>query len=159
MIFHLSIDAHEPKRVADVLARLWDADAYPFPPVGEGSWMVIAEDGRGSAIEVYPRGVRLAPGEGDADVYGYMGEAVDHTPTHFAVATPWTEAHVHEIAAAEGWRACTQSRGGMFRVIEVWLENRVMVEVLTDEMQAEYLAAVTPANWRAALERGRPAAA
>lgn len=157
MIFHLSIDAHDPQRVATALARIWGSECYPFPPVGEGSWMVIADDGRGSAVEVYPRGVALTPGEGDADAQGLMGEGSAYVPTHFAVATPWTEARVHEIAAAEGWRSCTQSRGGMFRVIEVWLENRVLVEVLTDEMQAEYLAAVTPANWQATLQRGRAA--
>jgi hypothetical protein len=147
MIFHLSIDADDPKRVATALANLWGCEAYPFPPVAEGSWIVLIDDGRGSAIEVYPRGTVLAPGEGEemAQARQVAGERL--TPTHFAVATPWSEATVREIAAAEGWRVTTQSRGGRFDVIEVWIENRVMVEVLTDEMQDAYLAATTPGAW------------
>jgi hypothetical protein len=159
VIFHLSIDADDPARTAAALARLWDCEAYPFPPIGENSWMVIADDGRGSAIEVYPRGVVLEPGEGDGDVRGATAEPVARTALHFAVATPWSEAEVKAIAAAEGWRAVTHTRGGMFRVIEVWVENRLLVEVLTAEMQAEYLAAATPEAWRAALAAGRPQAA
>jgi hypothetical protein len=53
---------------------------------------------------------------------------------------------VFAIAAREGWEAKYRRRGGAFGVIELWLENRVMIEVLTDEMQAEYLSMRLPAG-------------
>jgi hypothetical protein len=36
-----------------------------------------------------------------------------------------------------------------FDVIEFWIESATMIEVLTDEMHAHYLAFATPANFRA----------
>jgi hypothetical protein len=67
------------------------------------------------------------------------------TATHAAVASPLTEAEVFAIAARERWEAKYRKRGGAFGVIELWIENRVMLEVLTAEMQAEYLAMGKPA--------------
>jgi hypothetical protein len=49
------------------------------------------------------------------------------------------------------------SRGGVFRVIEFWVENQFMFEVLTAEMEREYLERVTVEGWRAMLESGPPA--
>jgi hypothetical protein len=43
-------------------------------------------------------------------------------------------------------------------VIEFWLEDGVMLEVLTADMQAEYLAFMKPQTWRAVLAAGAPAA-
>lgn len=48
------------------------------------------------------------------------------------------------------------SRGGLFDVIEVWLENVLMIEVLTAEMQAEYQAAFTVETWTAMLDAAEP---
>ncbi len=46
MLFHVSIDADDPKHVAAVFAELWNGRAVPFPPVAEGSWMALAGDER-----------------------------------------------------------------------------------------------------------------
>jgi hypothetical protein len=146
MIFHLSIAAKEPQRVAGVIAELWRGRAMPFPPVAKGSWMAVAGDARNSLIEVYPFGAELAPASGDADAH-----AVDNpqpsplTATHAAVASPLTEQEIYALAEREGWTAKYRKRGGFFGVIEFWLENRVMLEVLTAEMQAEYLQGAPPA--------------
>jgi hypothetical protein len=148
MIFHLSIDADDPRRVALAIAQLWGCEAYPFAPVGEGSWIAVADDGRNSAVEVYKRGVALAPGEGEATVQPRAGAAVSYTPTHMAIATSLSETEVLALGAAEGWRAVRRSRGGAFDVIELWIENRLMVEVLTPEMQAQYLERAAPQAWR-----------
>jgi hypothetical protein len=50
------------------------------------------------------------------------------------------------IAHREGWAAKYRKRGGVFGVIELWIEGRQMLEVLTPDMQAEYLAAMTKEN-------------
>ncbi len=140
MLFHVSIDAEDPRHVAEVIAELWGGAAAPFPPVIEGSWMALAGDDRNTTVEVYPRGAELVPGEGDADAYGRIGMPQPRSSTHFAMATAMDRAQVAAIADREGWPVKYRSRGGMFGVMELWVEGTRMIEVLTPEMQAEYLA-------------------
>ena len=61
------------------------------------------------------------------------------------------------IAAREGWGAKYRKRGGMFGVVEMWIDGRQMIEVLTPEMQVEYRAGMTVAGWKAMLAAGAPA--
>ena len=92
-------------------------------------------------IEVYPRGTELVEVPGDADAKGLDGSAPrPHSPTHFAIGTQLTADQIFAIARREGWPAKYRKRGGQFGVIEVWIEGWRMIEVLTPEMQQEYLA-------------------
>jgi len=141
MIFHFSIAADDPARVARVIAQLWAGTARIFPPVGEGSAVAIAGDNSGTTVEIYARGTELVPGEGDADAYAAINrQAPRLTATHAAIATALSQADVLAIAEREGWLAKYRNRGGFFGVIELWLENTTLVEVLTPEMQDEYRA-------------------
>lgn len=151
MLFHLSIAAHDPRNVAQVIAEIWGGEALPFPPVSDNGWIALADDDRGSAIEVYPVDTVLREAEGDADAYGETAVTSPFTATHAAIATALDEGAVMAIAAREGWPAKYRKRGGAFGVIEMWIERRQMVEILTPPMQAEYLASVSVANWRAML--------
>jgi hypothetical protein len=158
MLFHASIPARQPEHVARVIAELWNGQATPFPPC-PGGWIALAGDDRNSAVECYPQDTVMEPGVGDE-----MTQFVPNPPSsrvsafHLAIATPLSEAEVHAIAARESWRSvrCTRGRG-MFDVIEFWLENALMVEVLTAEMQADYLNNFTMAKWSAMLAAGAPA--
>lgn len=154
MIFHASIPTEQPERVARVAAELWGGKAYPFPPC-PGAWVAWAGDDRNSGIECYPAQTVVHPGQG-ADMCAFVPDQRVSRASgfHLAVATPLTEAEVHAIAAREGWRSVRCSRGGAFDVIEFWLENALMIEVLTDEMQADYLANSTVAKWEAMLAAG-----
>ena len=56
---------------------------------------------------------------------------------------PLEPEHVEAIGAREGWRAKTFGRGmkghkPFFHVIEFWLENRLMIEVVSPAMAREY---------------------
>ena len=62
--------------------------------------------------------------------------------THGAIATPLDDAEVLAIARREGWPAKYRKRGGLFGVIELWIEGHQMMEILTPGMQSEYLAAM-----------------
>ena len=160
MLFHLSIDARDPRHVANVIAELFGSGkAAPFPPVAEGSWVALALDERNTTVEVYPRGTVLQEAPGDADGVGLPDPArgADFgVATHFAMATPLTQEAVLAIAEREVWPAKYRKRGGAFGVIEMWLEGDRMVEVLTVEMQAEYLAALAPDNVEAPMASVRP---
>ena len=59
---------------------------------------------------------------------------------HLALASQLSPEQVLAIGEREGWRTRRCRRGGSFDVIEFWLEDHFMLEVLTPEMQAEYLA-------------------
>ena len=161
MLFHLSIDAHDPRHVATVIAELFGGGAVtPFPPVSEGSWLAMAGDDRNTAVEIYPRGTVLSEVPGDADAVGNFDERASAVPgfsTHFAMATRLTMEEVMAIAAREGWSAKYRSRAGLFGVIEMWVEGERMIEVLTAEMQADYLASMSVGNWQGFLAAHAPA--
>jgi hypothetical protein len=145
MIHHYSIAARDPQRVAGVIAEIWQGRAMPFPPVAEGSWAALAGDDRNTMVEVYPFGCELQPAEGDADAAAVMvADPPRFTATHAAIATPLEQDQVFAIAAREGWQAKYRKRGGLFGVIEVWLENSTLIEVLTAEMQREYVSLKPP---------------
>jgi hypothetical protein len=154
MLFHLSIAAEDPQHVAGVVAELWGGEALPFPPVSDNGWIAMAGDARGTAIEVYPRNTVLRESEGDADAHGEASGKDRFTATHAAIATELDQAAVLAIAQREGWPAKYRKRGGVFGVVEMWIEGRQMVEVLTPEMQAEYLAAMSIEGWKRMLGAG-----
>ena len=64
-------------------------------------------------------------------------------PFHMFLSVPLDTAAVEAIGEREGWRTKTFGRGmqghdPFFHVIEFWIENRLMVEVATPDMLAEY---------------------
>jgi len=153
VLFHLSIEADDPRHVAGVIAGMWRGKALPFPPVGKGSWMAMAGDDRGTAVEVYPRGTELRENDGETDTAGAVTTPRRYGATHMAVATPLSTDEIMAIARREGWPAKVCFRGGSFHVIEMWIEGCQMVEMLTPEMQREYLDTVTIENWEAMLAK------
>jgi hypothetical protein len=92
--------------------------------------------------QLYPHGTVLRESEGDVGAYGEASGTDRYTATHAAIATNLDREAVLAIAAREGWPAKYRKRGGLFGVVELWIEGRQMMEVLTPEMQQEYLAAM-----------------
>ena len=148
MIFHASIPADDPERVAEVIAEIWGGEAFRFPP-WPGAYVAIAGDDRGTTCEVYPRAQTMAPGEDDEPTWAKVDESPSqYVAFHIAIETAKSEAEILAIAEREGWRALRCSRGTFFDVIEFWVENRLHVEVLTPEMQAQYKKSVNLEMWR-----------
>jgi hypothetical protein len=149
MIFHFSIAADDPKRTATMLAELWRGEAFYFPMIGKGSWVAHAGDDRRSTIEVYARDLALYPRPGDEGEVRY--EPVSrHGPFHAALATPLSVEEVEEIGRRYGCHTERRPRGP-FHVLEFWVDNALMLEMLTPEWQAEYQRSITPDGWRAML--------
>lgn len=155
MIVHNSIPADNPQLVAEVISTLWggNAESFRFPP-WPGAFVAIAGDDRGTTIEVYPRDQTMAPapawakemaatpiGTSEKDGPGYYA-------FHVAMRTPKSIDEVFAIVEPLGWRVLRASRGDFFDVIEVWVENRLLLEVLTPEMQADYQKNVNLEMWR-----------
>ena len=156
MIHHLSIAARDPQHVAGVLAEIMGGKAVPFPP-NPGSFFALQLDEHGSGVEVYPAGTELQPG-GDNGGTFVRKEARSFGPTHFALSVKTDADKVKAVASREGWN-CFDCNRGPFHVIEVWVENESMVEVLPPEYAAEYLAWTKPAeiaSKMATAAHGRP---
>lgn len=158
MINHISIAVNEPERVANFLAEVWDGIVMPFPPA-PGAFFVLANDGKGTAVEVMPAGTVLVPGEGlpdendlEAATEEFEAQFVKsefvprYVATHLNVNTRKSIDEIREIAKREGWRVLVANRDrGFFQLIEVWVENTFMLEVMTPEQTARYVEITDPA--------------
>jgi hypothetical protein len=149
MIFHFSISADDPKQTATMFAELWRGQVFYFPMVGKGSWIAHAGDDRRTTIEVYPRDLAFYPNE-SGEGHQRNEPVSRHGPFHAAVGTPLSIEEVEEIGRRYGCHTILCNRGP-FRVIEFWVDNAQMVEMLTPEMQAQYQRSVTPDGFRAML--------
>lgn len=144
MIHHISVAAAHPLHVAQVLAEIWHGQAAPFPP-HPGSFMVMAMDEFGTMIEVYPAGTELTPGASEAE-FSRNAAPSPYQATHAAVSVPASREEIEQIAAREGWMVRYCSREGFFEVIEFWVENTLMIELLTPQMADRYTTFMQPAN-------------
>ncbi len=153
MINHISIAVDDPTKTANVLAEIWDGIVYPFPPV-EGGYFVIANDGKGTAVEVLPANTILVPGEGLPDETDFSidtrtevneaqfvksDKSADFGPVHLNISTPLSINEIRAIADREGWRnlVCNRDKG-LFQLVEVWVDNRLMLEIMTEEQTERY---------------------
>lgn len=171
MINHISLPAGNPEKVANILAELFGGVAMPFPP-SPGGFVAFADDDRGTLVEVVPSDVHLVPGEGLPDEENFTRETITDEneavfvpgnerslfgSVHLNINSPLDEESIKAIAKREGWRCLKANRGrGLFQLIELWIENRFLVEVNTPEMTKEYQETVTAANWAAFLDMPLP---
>lgn len=142
MIHHFSIPAKNPHRVATVLAEILQGVILPFQPV-EGAYSVAAQDDHGTLIDVFPAGSEIMPGQG-SDPAGFCCNAHPYyfSAVHAAVSVPISQAEIETIGHREGWRVLLCKREGLFSVIEFWIENRLMLELLPPNLIQEYLRGV-----------------
>jgi len=152
MIAHVSVPAKDPQRTALFFAAVIDGIAFPLPVV-PGAWIAVAKDRSGLAVEVYPDTMAHHPGQGEVeparaagspqtmpweDQIHPDGQQLRPSVFHAAIATALPGDEVLSLARQAGWRALKCERAGVFGVVEVWLENAVLVEVLDAREIARY---------------------
>ena len=149
MIHHISITAYEPFHVAQVLAELLQGQAVPFAQHLDG-FVALSLDAYGTLIEVLPRSLEFKPGLGSEPVQWVANpDFSTYSAVHAAISVPLSEAEIAAIAEREGWRMVRCDRGeDFFGVIELWIENHQMLELLTPELAVGYLAFMQPENLR-----------
>ncbi|HMY71386.1 MAG TPA: hypothetical protein PLD20_16490 [Blastocatellia bacterium] len=162
MIAHISIPVTKPKETALFFAAVIDGLVFNFPVV-PGAWIAVANDQSGLAIEVYPINMAHHPGVGEVDPAVQPAgpitlpwedqihpEADQTQPTgfHAALTTKLAETEVIARAKAMGWRALVCERGGVFGLVEVWIDNNFLVEVLAPAEVARYRAFMTAEGCR-----------
>ena len=153
MIIHASVPADDTARVARVLAELWRCEYFPF--LFPGHFLVAAGDDRGTQIEVGPRGKQIVPA-GTMMSFQPNPSPSPYSEVHLNIATPLTADEVLAIANREGWTARVCDRGGIFKVIEFFLENKFMLELMTDQELRRYQSFMQPANLRMIAQKAPP---
>lgn len=141
MLHHISIAAENPFRVSKVLAELTGGQFFEFP-ISPGAYMVIFDDAYGSGIEVLAKDTIWFAGEVEAQTKP-ADSPMRFSSTHAALSVSISRETIETIGIREGWlvRFCDR---GLFQVIELWLENSFMLELLTPEMMANYLNFMKP---------------
>jgi hypothetical protein len=158
MIAHFSIPARDPRSTAEVFGRLIDGVVMPFPVV-EGAWVAIARDGSGVGVEVVPAATAHHMGEGDRDYavcangpfvmpwetqIRYDGHSQAASGFHIALTTRLSTDEIVALGHEQGWRAVHCDRGGVFELVELWIDNLHLVEVMPPKGTAQYLAFYNP---------------
>ena len=143
MIHHVSIPARDPEHVARVLGELLGGYVGPFVGPIPGAWVAYADDGHGSGFEVYPERAAFVPGEQDEQGRLVLGEAPAALAFHALVSVKVDRATIERVGAREGWRTRHFWRGPspevrLFELYEFWVENRVMLELATEDMLPAY---------------------
>jgi hypothetical protein len=156
VIHHISISAEDPLHVATVLAELFGtSQVHPFP-ANHNSYVALALDTHGTFVEVYPSGITLIHGHGDG-----IGVAFQQTNTlehphsfHANISVLLSEEEVFHVAQREGWRVVTVEREFSLKVIELWVENKVLLELMPPDFTSAYLSFFNPENLRRLSESG-----
>jgi hypothetical protein len=79
-----------------------------------------------------------------------VAELPQYAPVHAALSVPVSRETVEALGRREGWlvRYCDR---GPFQVIELWMENTLLFELIPQEMTANYLTFMQPAAYAAFL--------
>ena len=147
MLFHASIPADNPEHVARVIAELWRGEMMPFLP-HPGAYMAWSGDERGTELEIFPRGQEEFPSPGEVTVRKNPSPS-EYSECHLAMGTRLSFEEVLLIAKREGWMAQRCDRGGLFNVVEFWVENKFLLELMPDAEQKRYVQNATPKSFRA----------
>ena len=152
MIAHVSLPAANCAQVAEVLAEIMEGGAVRFPPGGPEAWNCWSKD-NDFQIVVTPCGQLMVSGpvEQTWEARASASDGARAYECHFAIAVSRSALEVVSIASAVGWQARVCSRGGFFEVVEVWVENAFLVEVLDPAQLAAYRCSMTVANWKRAF--------
>jgi hypothetical protein len=146
MIHHISIDAHNPSRVAGVLAELWQGKVYRF--LIPGSYLVMPFDNYGTHIVIFQAGDVWTPGTNTESAQVLQTVPPNRVAVHAAMSVPTPQQQIEQVGQREGWRVLPRHRGeGVpFSAIEFWVENRILFEFFTPDFAPEYLQTMQPAK-------------
>jgi hypothetical protein len=138
---------HEP--AASFHQRVRPGSCRPFSRTsargGGDAFPAFSGKDDGTAIEVYPDTQVLVPGDGAVECRS-AGPDTAKTFVHAAIASLLPADEIIALGRRQGWISRLYDRGP-FQCVEIWLENRLLIEVLDPEMLADYRAGMTIRNW------------
>ena len=131
MIQHVSVTADDPRSAAETVARLLGGRAVPIGPT-EGTWTAFGPDPVGNMVEIMPRGSEFHR-KGD-HVETRKGDAIRHSGFHVMIETPLSEEEV--LAFGDG--SAVRATHGPFDLIEFWIDDCLLLEVLPPNLSQAY---------------------
>lgn len=138
-IHHVTIPAHDPVHVAEVLAEILGARVVPIPHP-RGTLLVYAGDRDGTAIEVWPAKLRVDRASRELVLRDLpLPEAWPHHA--FVTSEASSSDAILAIFAREGWpaeRVRNGRPGAGFSLVRGMIENHTGIELGGSEMRAEY---------------------
>lgn len=135
MLHHVSFSVRNPHEASTVLSELVGGVALkaPAPPFPRGSWFVTLADEVGSMIELLPWGAVQTRAGISQDP-----EMRPHTASHVLIGSPLNEEEVLAIAERQNLVAQPLDTG-LFRIVKVWIEDSLLIELLTREHRLRYV--------------------
>jgi len=137
MIHHISLPTINPQQTAEVLQKIFPGKITDFSPV-KGAYMLWFGDDLGSALEIYPAETTLRPGDATKACHFSHNNEEKFNAVHAAISCKLSTKEILAIAEENNWHAA-EFRRGSFSVVEFWIDNHFMLELLTPEMTKEYL--------------------
>jgi hypothetical protein len=152
VIAHVSLPAMDCAHVASVLAEILGGGAVRFPPGGPDAYNCWSKH-NDFQIVVTPCGQVMLAGKDEQVWASRLAQSEDARAyeSHFAIAVERSQEEVVSIARAAGWHARVCNRGGFFELVEVWVENAYLVEVLDPGQLEAYRRSMTVENWKRAF--------
>ena len=143
MLHHASFSLHEPEKAAVILAEMLGATVLraPSPPFPPDSWFVCYGDAAGSFLELLPWGSVLDPESrfGIAEDPGMR----PRSGAHVLVSTPRSLEQIQELAARASWPLQVVD-ARLFKVVKIWVEGAILVELLPPEFAPLYQSTFGP---------------
>lgn len=153
MIYHVSIPVENPEHVARIMSELMGGPVMQFVP-GPGSFVIFSQYQDGTSIEVVPTELRHTPGKAVDEGINYDRDSGadragdSYSAFHVAMASPLSTEEILAIGEREGWRAVRCWRATAFPLVELWIENRFMIEFFPPDMQQQIVEFMRdPATW------------
>lgn len=141
MLHRISIPVDNPLHVANVLSEILHGGILQCTEYPD-TYTVLTNDEHGSAIELVPSGIEVVPGKEKFE-YKHNFHSFQFFPIHIAVSVPTSRDEIEQIGLREGWHVATGNRG-RFKLIEFWLENKFLLELMLPTTIPKYVKSMSP---------------
>lgn len=146
MFHNISMPVDNPFHVAKILAEIWQGQIHPLVDCPD-SYVVLANDEYGTAIELVPSGTEMRPGQERFQYQQNDDIASQFSAVHIAISVPTKQHEIEQIATREGWH-CSLGNRGQFKLIEFWVENKFLLEFMPSPTVPQYVKSMTPLAFR-----------
>jgi hypothetical protein len=149
MILHLSLPALDPQVTAKTLAELVGGIHKPLSWCKNG-YMVFTHSEFAIGIEVLPYQTVFMPGSSTNEplIMRSASKEPQYDCVHFLLVIDNSYEHIFKVAGKAGWRAIFKRSLGAIDMVELWVENRFMIEVILKQHQQTTIDALKIENYR-----------
>lgn len=146
MFHYISMSVDNPFHVAQVLAEIWRGQIRTLVDYPD-SYVVLADDEHGTTIELVPSGTEIIPGKNKFQYQQNNNTQSPFSAVHIATSVAAKRHEIEQIATREGWH-CSVGYRGQFKLIELWVENKFLLELMPSTIVAKYVNSMTPLAFR-----------